>query len=66
MFYFTWAVVGASLSVSLLILIIGVPLLVLFLGSIRALAFIEGRMVEVLLGVRMPRRQACRMPASLG
>ena len=62
MFYFTWAVVGASLSVSLLILIIGVPLLVLFLGSIRALAFIEGRMVEVLLGVRMPRRSNWQDP----
>lgn len=61
-FYFTWAVVGASLSVSLLILIIGVPLLVLFLGSIRALAFIEGRMVEVLLGVRMPRRSNWQDP----
>ena len=57
-FYFTWVVAGGSLSLSMLVLIIGVPLLVLFLGSVRALAFIEGRAVEALLGVRMPRRQA--------
>jgi hypothetical protein len=63
-FYFTWAVVGASLSVSMLILIIGVPLLVLFLGSIRALAFIEGRAVEALLGVRMPRRPNWQDPST--
>ena len=55
-FYFSWVVTGASLSLSLLILIIGVPLLVLFLGSVRVLSLVEGRMVEVLLGVRMPRR----------
>lgn len=63
-FYFTWAVVGASLSLSMLILIIGVPLLVLFLGSIRALAFIEGRAVETLLGVRMPRRPNWQDPST--
>jgi len=63
-FYFTWAVVGASLSISLLILIIGVPLLVVFLGSIRALAFIEGRAVETLLGVRMPRRPNWQDPST--
>nr|WP_066094717.1 sensor domain-containing protein [Xanthomonas massiliensis] len=55
-FYFTWVVTGASLSLPLLVLIIGVPLLVLFLGSTRLLALVEGRIVEALLGVRMPRR----------
>ncbi|KUF20829.1 sensor domain-containing protein [Xanthomonas phaseoli] len=55
-FYFTWVVTGASLSVGMLILIIGVPLLVLFFGSVRVLALVEGRVVETLLGVRMPRR----------
>lgn len=54
--YFTWVVTGGSLSLGMLILIIGVPLLVLFLGSVRVLALIEGRLVETLLGVRMPRR----------
>lgn len=54
--YFTWTVVGMSLSLGLLILIVGVPLLLLFLASTRLLALLEGRIVEVLLGVRMPRR----------
>jgi hypothetical protein len=55
--YFTWAVVGISLSVGLLVLIVGLPLLALFLLSIRGIAFIEGRLVEALLGIRMPRRR---------
>ncbi|MEN8208693.1 MAG: sensor domain-containing protein [Candidatus Fermentibacteria bacterium] len=54
--YFTWAVTGISVSASLLILIIGVPLAWLFFLSFRALAFVEGRIVEALLGARMPRR----------
>ena len=56
-FFFTWAVTGISLSLGLLILIIGVPVLIAFLGSVRLLALAEGRLVESLLGVRMPRRQ---------
>jgi len=55
-FYFTWVVTGLSLSLSLLFLVVGFPLLVLVLGSFRALAHVEGRLVEGLLGIRMPRR----------
>ncbi|SEK83286.1 sensor protein [Pseudoxanthomonas sp. GM95] len=55
-FYFSWVVTGASLSLGTLILIIGLPLLVLFFGSIRVLSLVEGRIVEALLGQRMPRR----------
>src|SRR5260221_640618 len=54
-FYFTWAVTGVSLSISLLILVFGFPLALLFLLSVRGLALLEGRLVEALLGVRMPR-----------
>ncbi len=54
--YFTWAVTGFSVSASLIVLIIGVPLAWLFFLSFRALAFVEGRIVEALLGARMPRR----------
>ena len=60
--YFTWAVTGASLSVSLLILIIGIPFLFLFLLSVQGLALLEGRLVEALLGVRMPRRPLFAQP----
>lgn len=55
-FYFTWAVTGVSLSFGLMILIIGLPLTVLFLATVRALSLVEGRIIEVMLGERMPRR----------
>ncbi|MBT2766427.1 sensor domain-containing protein [Stenotrophomonas sp. ISL-67] len=55
-FFFTWVVTGLSLSVGLLVLIVGIPLTVLFFGSVRGLALLEGRLIEVLLGERMPRR----------
>jgi Putative sensor len=55
-FYFTWAVTGVSLSAGLMVLIIGIPFAVLFMGSVWALSLVEGRLVETMLGVRMPRR----------
>ena len=54
--YFTFAVAGLSLSVGLAILIIGVPFFLLFVGTARVLALAEGRLVEAMLGTRMPRR----------
>lgn len=56
LFYFTWTITGATLSLGFMILIIGIPFLLLFLASVRVLALVEGRVVEGLLGVRMPRR----------
>lgn len=55
-FYFTWTVTGLSLSAGLAILIIGVPFVILYFGSVRVLSLVEGRLVEVMLGERMPRR----------
>jgi uncharacterized membrane protein len=55
-FYFTWVVTGLSLSLGLSILIIGLPFTVLFISTVRALSLVEGRLVESMLGVRMPRR----------
>ncbi|MCW8808087.1 MAG: sensor domain-containing protein [Rhodanobacter sp.] len=55
-FYFTWVVTGISLSAGFSVLIIGIPFVVLFFGSVRGLSLLEGRIVEVMLGVRMPRR----------
>ncbi|WEN16744.1 sensor domain-containing protein [Rhodanobacter sp. AS-Z3] len=55
-FYFTWVVTGLSLSVGLSVLIIGLPFIVLFFGSVRVLSLVEGRLVEAMLGMRMPRR----------
>ena len=61
-FYFTWVVTGVSLSLSLLILIIGIPIAILFLLSVHGLAWLEGRLLEALLGVRMPRRPPFAQP----
>ncbi len=55
-FYFTWVVTGLGLSAGFAVLIIGVPFIVLFFGTVRALSFVEGKIVEAMLGVRMPRR----------
>ena len=54
--YFTWAVTGLSLSAGLLVLIIGLPFTGLFILSVWGIGLVEGRIVEALLGVRMPRR----------
>jgi len=55
-FYFTWTVAGISITAGTSILIIGIPLALVFLMSFRVLSHVEGRIVEALLGVRMPRR----------
>jgi uncharacterized membrane protein len=54
--YFTFAVTGLSMSIGLAILIIGVPFFLLFVGAARFVALAEGRVVETMLGTRMPRR----------
>ena len=55
-FYFSWAVTGLATSISLALFILGLPFALLFFLSVRGLALLEGRIVEALLGVRMPRR----------
>ncbi|HEY0662809.1 MAG TPA: sensor domain-containing protein [Lysobacter sp.] len=55
-FYFTWVVTGVSMSAGLAVLIIGIPFVILYFGSVRILSLVEGRLVEVMLGERMPRR----------
>lgn len=55
-FYFTWVTTGVSLSAGLAILIVGVPFAILYFGSVRVLSLVEGRIVETMLGERMPRR----------
>ena len=51
-----WGLFGSALSLFSLILIIGIPISGLFLLSIRGIALIEGRIVEALCGMRMPRK----------
>ncbi|MBT3754724.1 MAG: sensor domain-containing protein [Candidatus Cloacimonetes bacterium] len=54
--YFTWAITGLSTIIPLLIFIIGIPLAGFFLLSVRGIALLEGRIVELMLGIRMPRK----------
>ena len=55
-FYFTWAVTGLSMSGGFAITLIGIPFFLLFMASVRGLSLLESRIVEGMLGVRMPRR----------
>jgi uncharacterized membrane protein len=54
--YFCWAYIGVSVSVVFSLFIFGLPLAAFFVLSFRGVALVEGRIVEALLGVRMPRR----------
>lgn len=54
--YFTVVVTGFTLSVGLMILIIGLPFFIGFIGLTRVLSLVEGRLVEAMTGERMPRR----------
>jgi len=54
--YFTVAVTGLSVSIGTAILIFGIPLFLIFLGLVRILSLAEGRLIEGLVGTRMPRR----------
>lgn len=51
-----WALIAGLISLSTLVFVIGIPIFGLFLLSIRGIALLEGRIVEALLGIRMPRR----------
>jgi uncharacterized membrane protein len=54
--YFVFAVVGLSLSGGLAVLIIGVPFFLMFMAVGRVVSLAEGRLIEAMTGVRMPRR----------
>lgn len=55
-FYFVFVSVFLPLSIGLIPVFVGLPLLLAFFASVRAISLAEGRLVEALLGVRMPRR----------
>jgi hypothetical protein len=54
--YGTWALLGGAFSLFSLVLIIGIPVTGLFLLSLREIALVEGRLIEALIGIRMPRK----------
>jgi hypothetical protein len=55
-FFGMWVLLGGTFSLISLVLIIGIPVTGFFLLSLRGIALMEGRIVEALLGVRMPRK----------
>lgn len=55
-FFGMWVLLGGAFSLFSLVLIIGIPVTGFFLLSLRGIALMEGRIVEALLGVRMPRK----------
>jgi uncharacterized membrane protein len=57
-FYFVFAVTGLSLSVGLAVLVIGIPFFLSFVALSRVVSLAEGRLIEAMTGVRMPRRPA--------
>jgi uncharacterized membrane protein len=54
--YFVFAIVGLSMSAGLAVLIIGVPFFLMFVAVGRVVSLAEGRLIEAMTGVRMPRR----------
>jgi hypothetical protein len=54
--YFTFVVVGLSLSAGFAVLIIGIPFFLAFIGITRVISLGEGRLLEAMTGERMPRR----------
>ena len=54
--YFTFVVLGLSLSLGFAVLIIGIPFFLAFIGVARVIALGEGRLLEAVTGERMPRR----------
>jgi uncharacterized membrane protein len=60
--YFSWVFTGFSSSIIFALFIFGLPFAAFFVLSLRGLALLEGRIVEALLGVRMPRRAVFSPP----
>jgi uncharacterized membrane protein len=58
--YFVFAAAGLSLSAGLAVLVIGVPFFLMFVAIGRVLSLAEGRLIEAMTGVRMPRRPVYR------
>ena len=62
--YFTFVVMGLSLSLGFAVLIIGIPFFLAFIGIARVIALGEGRLLEAVTGERMPRRPVHPGPAA--
>jgi uncharacterized membrane protein len=54
---FSYVITGLSVGIGLAITVIGIPILILFLISIYGIGYLMGRLTELMLGIRMPRRR---------
>ncbi len=64
--YFVWVIISAILCLILAATFIGLPLVKPLIASVRWMALFEGRVIEILLGRRMPRRLPIEMPTRTG
>lgn len=53
---FVWVVTLGSLSIAMTPLLIGIPLFIFLMGSVRVISLFQGKLVEVMIGIRMPHR----------
>ena len=53
---FMWVMILGSLAIGLLPTLLGIPLLISLLGSARVISLFFGKVIEALVGIRMPRR----------
>lgn len=54
--YFGWTVLVGLTSLVASVFVVGLPVLLFFVQSMHYFALFEGRLIEALLGIRMPRR----------
>jgi uncharacterized membrane protein len=55
-FYFTYIVTMLSVGLGLAITIIGLPLLFLFLLSVYPISWFQGKLTEITLGIKLPKK----------
>ncbi len=53
---FVWVVTVGSLSIAMTPILIGIPLFIFLMGSVRVISLFQGKLVELLIGIRMPHR----------
>ena len=53
---FIWVVTLGSLSIALTPVLIGIPLFIFLMGSVRVISLFQGKLVEMMIGIRMPHR----------
>ena len=61
--YFAWTMWAGVVTATASILVIGAPLFILYLVSMAHFSLFEGRLIEWLLGARMPRRPSYQAPS---